>query len=202
MPTADDLLVERSRQGDLRAFNILVRRWEKRIYNFILKFVGRHEDAQDLCQETFVRAYEKLDRLEDASRFRRWLYAIAANLSRDRLKSCHYRRTVSLEELPASAAGRRPLPVPPPGAGPAPDEELRRAEVRAIVLEALLRIPESQRLALVLRTYHGMTTVEIAELTGEPPGTIRSRIFHGLRRMQAALDEMGVGKEDMTDGLQ
>lgn len=202
MSMADDLLVERSRQGDLKAFNILVRRWEKSIYNFVYRFVGRHEEAQDLCQETFVKVYEKLDGLKDTSRFRRWLYAIAANLSRDRLKSSDYRRTVSLEAHPTSEPARPLPPNPSLAAESAPDDDLQRAEVRDIMLRALQSIPEPQRLALVLRAYHGMTTVEIAELTGEPPGTIRSRIFHGLRKMQAALDEMGVRKEDMEDGLQ
>lgn len=202
MSMADELLVERSRQGDLKAFNILVRRWEKSIYNFVYRFVGQHEEAQDLCQETFVKVYEKLDGLKDTSRFSRWLYTIAANLSRDGLKSADYRRTVSLEVYPTSEPARSPSPSLPLATESAPDEELQETEVRGIMHRALQSLPEAQRLALVLRTYHGMTTVEIAELTGEPPGTIRSRVFHGLRKMQAALDEMGVKKEDIQNGLQ
>lgn len=202
MSMADDLLVERSRQGDLKAFNILVRRWEKSIYNFVYRFVGQHEEAQDLCQETFVKVYEKLDGLKDTSRFRRWLYTIAANLSRDRIKRSDYKRTVSMEAYPTSEPARSLSPSMPLATESAPDADLQETEVRAIMHRALQSLPESQRLALVLRTYHGMTTVEIAELTGEPPGTIRSRVFHGLRKMQAALDEMGVKKEDIQNGLQ
>jgi RNA polymerase sigma-70 factor (ECF subfamily) len=201
MSMADDLLVERSRQGDLKAFNVLVRRWEKSIYNFVYRFVGQHEEAQDLCQETFVKVYEKLDGLKDTSRFRRWLYTIAANLSRDRLKRADYKRTVSLETYPTEPA-RSLSPKMPLATESAPDADLQESEVRGIMHRALQSLPEPQRLALVLRTYHGMTTVEIAELTGEPPGTIRSRVFHGLRKMQAALDEMGVTKEDIQHGLQ
>ncbi len=202
MSMADELLVDRTRQGDLKAFNILVRRWEKSVYNFIYRFVGRHEEAQDLCQETFVKVYEKLDGLKDTSRFSRWLYTIAANLSRDRLKRADFRRTVSMEAYPASEQARPRSTAPPPATEPGPDTDLHRLEVNQIMLKALQRLPEPQRLALVLRTYHGMTTTEIAELTGEPPGTIRSRVFHGLRKMQAALDEMGVNKEDIEDELQ
>ena len=202
MSMADELLVERTRQGDLKAFNILVRRWEKSIYNFVYRFVGQHEEAQDLCQETFIKVYEKLDGLKDTSRFSRWLYTIAANLSRDRLKRADVKRTVSMEAYEASEPARllpSTLPLP---AESGPDADLQRAEVKDIVLRALQYLPEPQRLALVLRTYHGMTTAEIAELTGEPPGTIRSRVFHGLKKMQAALDEMGLTKEDIEHGLQ
>ncbi len=202
MSMADELLVERSRQGDLKAFNILVRRWEKTIYNFVYRFVGQHEEAQDLCQETFVKVYEKLDGLKDTSRFSRWLYTIAANLSRDRLKRADVKRTVSMEAYPASEPAPSLSSDPSLATESGPDADLQRSEVRDIMHRALQSLPEPQRLALVLRTYHGMTTVEIAELTGEPPGTIRSRVFHGLRKMQAALDEMGVKKEDIEHGLQ
>lgn len=201
MSMADELLVERTRQGDLKAFNILVRRWEKSIYNFIYRFVGEHEEAQDLCQETFIKVYEKLNGLKDTSRFRRWLYTIAANLSRDRLKSADVKRTVSMESYSASESARPLSSTLPLATEAGPDAHLHRAEVRDIMLRALQTLPEPQRLALVLRTYHGMTTPEIAELTGEPPGTIRSRVFHGLRKMQAALDEMGVKKEDIEHGM-
>jgi len=193
MPTADELLVQMSRRGDIRAFNLLVRRWQKSVYNFALRFLGSHEEAQDVCQETFTKAYESLDGLRDASRFKHWLFTIAANLSRDRLKSPEHRRTVSLEELGGSESAETR------SAGP--ERKLERAEAARLLKEALLKLPEPQRLALVLRTYHGLTTKEIAELTGESPGTVRSRIFHALRRMQSILAGMGLRREDLTDEM-
>ena len=199
---SDDLLVERSRRGDLKAFNLLIRKWEKSVYNFIYRFVGRHEEAQDLCQETFVRVYEKIEGLKDSSRFKGWLYTIAANLSRDRLKRGDLKYTVALETTPEAEQARPGSPESPLAIAPGPDAETHRGEVREIIMKALQTIPEQQRMALVLKVYHGMTTAEIAELTGDPAGTIRSRLFHGLRKMQQALGEMGLTKEELGHGLQ
>lgn len=199
---SDDLLVERCRQGDLKAFNLLIRKWEKRIYNFVYRFVGQHEEAQDLCQETFVRVYEKIGGLKDISRFRHWLYTIAANLSRDRLKRSDVKLTVALETSSVAEQARPQSPDSPLAIVPGPEAEAHKGEIREIVMKALQTIPEQQRLALVLRIYHGMTTAEIAELTGAPAGTIRSRLFHGLRKMQHALGEMGLTKEELGHGLQ
>jgi RNA polymerase sigma-70 factor (ECF subfamily) len=199
---SDDLLVERSRQGDLKAFNLLIRKWERTIYNFIYRFVGQHEEAQDLCQETFVRVYERIGGLKDTSRFRGWLYTIAANLSRDRLKRGDMKYTVALETSPGAEHARPQSPDSPLATAAGPEAEVHKGEVTQFIMTALQTIPEEQRLALVLRTYHGMTTAEIAELTGAPAGTIRSRIFHGLRKMQQALAEMGLTKEELGHGLQ
>jgi RNA polymerase sigma-70 factor (ECF subfamily) len=199
---SDDLLVERSRQGDLKAFNLLIRKWERTIYNFIYRFVGQHEEAQDLCQETFVRVYERIGGLKDTGRFRGWLYTIAANLSRDRLKRGDMKYTVALETSPEAEKARPQSPDSPLATAAGPEAEVHKREVRQFIMTALQTIPEEQRLALVLRTYHGMTTAEIAELTGAPAGTIRSRIFHGLRKMQQALAEMGLTKEELGHGLQ
>jgi RNA polymerase sigma-70 factor (ECF subfamily) len=199
---SDDLLVEKSRQGDLKAFNLLIRKWEKNIYNFIYRFVGQHEEAQDLCQETFVRVYEKIGGLKETSRFRGWLYTIAANLSRDRLKRGDLKYTVPLDTSPAAEQARPESPDSPLAMSPGPEADTHKGEVRQHIMKALQTIPEQQRMALVLKIYHGMTTAEIAELTGAPAGTIRSRLFHGLRKMQQALEEMGLTKEELGHGLQ
>jgi RNA polymerase sigma-70 factor (ECF subfamily) len=166
----DRELAGRARKGDLDAFNALVSRWEGRIYNYLLRITGHAEDAMDLCQDTFLKAYQNLARLEDAGRFGAWLYRIAHNEAMSHLR--RPQRESELDE--ATAAGLR---------GPT----LAPVEASLAVEAALARLSPEQREAVLLKVYEGFKFEEIAAILDCPASTIKSRVYTGLELLKEAL---------------
>ncbi|MEW6751580.1 MAG: sigma-70 family RNA polymerase sigma factor [Candidatus Latescibacterota bacterium] len=176
--TDSDLLTEFC-QGEVEAFNRLVQRWERRIYSFILRYVGDPDEALDLCQQTFIKAYYKVHELRDREKFSTWLYQIAVNACRNTVKRKQRYPTVSLErsEEWAPASGVAALAVEP---GSHPDALLDARSVRDRVRQALQRIPPEQRAVIIMKEYQGMRFQEIAAVLGIPLGTVKSRMYYGL----------------------
>jgi RNA polymerase sigma-70 factor (ECF subfamily) len=163
-------LVLRARKSGVEAYNTLVSRWEGKIYNYLLRLTGHAEDSMDLCQDTFLKAYQNLARLDDPGRFGPWLYRIAHNEAMSHLR--RPRRESELEEEKAP---------PPSGSRMAP------VEVTLAVEAALARLTEEQREAVVLKVYEGFKFDEIAEITGSPASTIKSRVYTGLELLKEIL---------------
>jgi RNA polymerase sigma-70 factor, ECF subfamily len=182
----DAQLVALTQAGDLGAFNRLVTRWEKGLYNFARRFLGDREEARDLCQDALLKAYSGIHGLRDGARFRPWAFRIVLNLCRDRLRSRARRGgTIPYDEAKEPGlAPRRPVIRGAPGSHHGDRQDAAR------MLSAAFRLlsPE-QRSAILLREFHGFTTQEIAELTGVPVGTVRTRIFYGLRAVRGILEE-------------
>ena len=173
----DALLVARIRSGDEEAFEALVGRYQAPLFRYLNGLVGDQEQARDLVQETFLRAYRSLGSLEDPSLLRSWLYRIAHNQACSALRR---RRLISwLPLLPAHQAG-----------GPSPD---RSAIEAARVEEALGRIPRDQRAPLLLHLVAGFSYAEIAGLLNVTEGTVRMRISRGRAAFRAAY---GAGEDD------
>ena len=188
MEPADLALVGRVLEGDVQAFNRLVARWERGIYCFVYRVVGHEEDARDLVQETMIRVYQGLDRLKDPAKFPSWLFRIAHNVCLDKLRSGKNRSMISKEALVESGMERiLEERIDRFQGTPHPDEALYRRELSEILGQALMTLSEEQRTALVMREYHGYTSREIADILGIPVGTVRSRIFHGLRNLERVL---------------
>jgi RNA polymerase sigma-70 factor (ECF subfamily) len=166
----DRELAGRARKGDLDAFNVLVSRWEARIYNYLLRITGHAEDALDLCQDTFIKAYQNLARLEDPARFGPWLYRIAHNEAMSHLRRPH--RESELDE--ATAASLR---------GPS----LAPVEASLAVEAALARLSPDQREAVILKVYEGFKFEEIAAILNCPASTIKSRVYTGLDLLKEML---------------
>jgi len=162
-------LVGKARRGDVEAYNCLVSRWEKRLYNYLLKLVGDREDALDLTQEVFLKAYQALRKLEDPSRFAPWLYRIAHNEAYSLLR--RRRPEEELDEIAPPWAASRLLP----------------AETALAVAAALGRLPEEQREAVVLKIYEGFKFEEIASILDCPISTVKSRVYTALDRLKEAL---------------
>lgn len=185
--TSDEELVARSRGGDLDSFNQLVMRWERPIYALAYRVIGREEDARDVAQETFLRAFRALGGFKGQAKFSSWLYRITLNLCRDWIR--RERRT--------------PLAQPPEGvdlvelAGEAtPAESLEdlvsRKQLGRAVARAMANLPDEQRTAIVLKEYHGLTFQEIAELLDCPLSTVKTRLYQGLTVLRRQLEQAGV----------
>jgi RNA polymerase sigma-70 factor (ECF subfamily) len=182
MTWTDEELVARSVGGDAESFNELILRWERPIYALAYRTIGREQDARDVCQETFLRAFRALPRFRGQAKFSSWLYRIALNLCRDWLR--RERRTpvvdtprdVDLMDLAAAAEPSESIE----------DLVARRDEMR-IVERAMALLPDEQRTAIVLKEYHGLTFQEIADLIGCPLSTVKTRLYQGLTVLRREL---------------
>ena len=175
MTWTDEELVAKSVGGDADSFNELVLRWERPIYALAYRTIGREEDARDVCQETFLRAFRALPGFRGQAKFSSWLYRIALNLCRDWIRR----------------ERRAPLVQPPEdmdliemAAAAEPSESIEdlvaRKDLSRLVEKAMALLPEEQRTAIVLKEYHGLTFQEIAELVGCPLSTVKTRLYQGL----------------------
>jgi RNA polymerase sigma-70 factor (ECF subfamily) len=163
-------LIHRARKGDVDAFNLLVSRWDKRVFNYILRLVNSREDALDLCQDTFLKAYQNLKKLEEASRFAPWIFRIAHNEAYSLLRK--RRPEVDAGEgLPPDHAKSREYPV----------------ELSLAAAAALERLSADQRETVVLKVYQGFKFEEISEILEIPVSTVKSRLYTALDVLKSEL---------------
>ena len=186
MTLTDEELVTRSVGGDADSFNQLVRRWERPIYALAYRTIGREEEARDVTQDTFLRAYRALPGFKGQAKFSSWLYRIALNLCRDWMRK---QRRAPTQQMPE---GIDPVEMAAEG-GPVESIEtlVARRELSAVVEEAMARLPEEQRTAIILKEYHGMTFQEIADLQGCPLSTVKTRLYQGLSVLRRDLEKNG-----------
>ena len=175
-PTASDArLLEQARGGDRGAFDELVRRHFAEVYGLLHRLVGNHEDAEDLAQETFVRAYRSLGLYRGEGVFAAWLGRIAVHLARDHHRSRSRQvRTLALELVEAEPAARR-------------SGELSQRELVRRVGEAVAALPPGLRAALVLRVLEGRDYEDVARSTGLKPGTVRTQVMKARRHLLRSL---------------
>ena len=186
MTWTDEDLVARSRGGDLESFNQLILRWERPIYALAYRVIGREEDARDVVQETFLRAFRALPGFKGQAKFSSWLYRIALNLCRDWIRR---RRRSPLVELPE---GVDPIELATERGPVETVEDLAsRKELGEAVAQAMSLLPEEQRTAIILKEYHGMTFQEIADLQGCPLSTVKTRLYQGLSVLRRNLEKSG-----------
>jgi len=187
MPSTDEELVARSMGGDLDSFNQLVLRWERPIYALAYRVIGREEDARDVAQETFLRAFRALKGFKGQAKFSSWLYRITLNLCRDWIR--RERRTpvvqapegVDVIELAGESSPAESI-----------EDLVSRHEIGRAVGKAMAQLPEEQRTAIILKEYHGLTFQEIADLLDCPLSTVKTRLYQGLTVLRKQLREAGV----------
>lgn len=180
----DLALVEKARTGDRRAFGKLVEKYQRRVYSLAFGILRQREDAWDVAQEAFVKAYKKLDRFEGNSAFYTWLYRITYNLSIDTLREKSRRETVDLEgnrklEEVLQSDGRP--------AGEHPDQMAQRRELHRVLQAAMSKLSDKHRAIIVLREVEGLSYEEMAEVLGISKGTVMSRLFHARQNLQTLL---------------
>lgn len=178
MPTEEDLLVSRARRGDATAFESLVRRYERYVYNLALRVVCNPDDAQDVAQQAFIRAWNALPQFRGESRFSTWLYRIVTNQCYNRLPSLR-RELAALD--PEDEA------VWLPDERQDPESAVLTADLRRRLHGAFAALPESYRLLVTLRHLQDMTYEEIAQVTGMPLGTVKTGIFRARRLLREAV---------------
>jgi RNA polymerase sigma-70 factor (ECF subfamily) len=182
MTWTDEELVARSIRGDAESFNELILRWERPIYALAYRTIGREEDARDVCQETFLRAFRALPGFRGQAKFSSWIYRIALNLCHDWIRK--ERRAFIVQ-----AAGDADL-VELAGAAE-PQESIEDVMARKALTQALeramARLSDEQRTAIILKEFHGLTFQEIADLVGCPLSTVKTRLYQGLTVLRREL---------------
>ena len=187
--TTDEELVARATAGDAESFNQLVLRWERPIHALAYRVLGRDEDARDVCQETFLRAFRALPGFKGQAKFSSWLYRITLNLCRDWIR--RERRSPVMQppegvDLAALAAEEEP--------SESIEDLIARRDLSAAVERIMTGLPEEQRTAIILKEYHGLTFQEIAELLNCPLSTVKTRLYQGLTVIRRQLAQAGVKK--------
>jgi RNA polymerase sigma-70 factor (ECF subfamily) len=169
-------LVLAARKGDVESYNGLVSRWEKRVYNYLLRVVKDREDALDLTQETFLKAYRYLPKLEDAARFPQWLFRIAHNEAFSQFRADKWERD---DEAPTDRGAGRAIPVTGSAMYP--------LELELSVERALEQLTVEQREAVLLKVYQGFKFDEIAQVQSCPVSTVKSRLYAAFELLKTVL---------------
>lgn len=185
MAPTDEELVAAFQGGDAAAFDTLLGRWDRKIQGAIYRVLGANEDSRDLCQEVFLKAYRALGSFKQEARFSSWLYQIALNACRDRLRRKRGRTQLSLDDLGESG---RELTQ----SGPTPLELVEARDLARAVQAAMAALPIEQREVIALKEYQGLTFVEIAEALDVPVSTVKTRLYRGLGQLREQLERRGV----------
>ena len=165
--------IEACQRGDREAFDRLVQRYQRDVYRLCYRYLNNHEDADDVAQEVFLRAYRAIGRFRGESAFSTWLYRIAVNAC---LNFRSARRPTAMEVPEA-------IPDPRPSAQSHVERNERSRQVR----DAVSRLPEKQRATVILKVYHDLTHEEVAGILGATVGTVKANLFHALANLKKTL---------------
>ena len=177
MDQTDAELVDRSRSGDLSAFNRIVERYQSQVYNLAARILGDRASAEDVAQETFISAHRALARFR-SGHLRSWLLRIASNQSYDHIRSTRRKRERSLDESLANPAFREPA------SADSPEREAESRELRAEIQRGILSLPVDQRAVLVMVDVNGLSYKEASDATGVSIGTVKSRLSRARTRVR------------------
>lgn len=186
-PVEEAVLVKRARQGDLGAYDELVRRYQERIYATVYHMTANHEDANDLTQEAFIKAFQALKSFKGGSSFYTWVYRIAVNKTINFLKQRKNRGQMSLDDLDFNAEHDPDLVALV--SEKTPRREVNLAELQEKLNAAMQKLSEPHRLVVTLHDVQGLSHEEIAEIMGCNIGTVRSRLFYARQQLQAYLSD-------------
>ena len=191
----DQILVQRVQRGDQVAFELLVMKYQRRIYRLILRFIRDPALAEDVAQETFLRAYRAMPQFRGDSQFYTWLYRIAVNTAKKTMAEGARER--ALRDMPAES-GETPAAGGQPSDMETPEALLAGRQVARTVNDAMDGLPEDLRTAIALREIEGMSYEDIAHIMSCPVGTVRSRIYRAreaiARRLQPLLGRKPGGR--------
>jgi len=184
---SDDELVLKAQQGDVHAFDVLVERYHSKIYGLTYNMTSNREDAEDLTQEIFVKAYEALPRFKGKSSFYTWVYRIAVNKTINYRKKRNRKRALSLDSFDQDI--KLDDAYHEMTAKGSPLRNISLSELQKKLNEALQNLSEKHRTVVVMHDMQGIPHEEIAKMVGASVGTVRSRLFYARRQMQTELSE-------------
>jgi len=191
----DAALIKQFREGDVGAFNRLVWRWEKPLFNFIYRSIGNEETAKDICQTTFIRTFRELKKLRDPEKFSSWIYRIALNLCRDEYKKKKNRPLLSLSGCDFNGDTVNLIEQMSDQNVKTPEELCHHQQISEILKRSLMMLPEEQRVVIVMKQYQELKFSEIADILSQPINTVKSRLYYGLRTLRKILEESKLNKE-------
>jgi RNA polymerase sigma-70 factor (ECF subfamily) len=193
---ADSGLVGRLVARDERAFNALVKAYERRVFALLLRMSGNQSEAEDLAQEVFVQVFKAIGSFRGESKLSTWIYRIAINLCKNRSKYLRVRRTGEQEELEVLEQHGRPNESRQPAAAyiARPDDMVAGKQIERIVQDAILQLDPTFRECLILRDVEDLSYDEIGAITGLPEGTVKSRI-HRARAQLKDIVEKALGEK-------
>jgi RNA polymerase sigma-70 factor (ECF subfamily) len=194
---ADEALMVQYQQGDVRAFEVLLGRHRRPVYNFILRFVGSRDLAEDLMQETFLRVIKGAARYERKARFTTWLYTIARNRCIDHSRRAKHRRHQSLDQPIGKSPDGGTLMDVVSGNGIGADRRAISQQLQEKMQAAISSLGDDQREVFLMRQFLDMPFREIAEVVGVPENTVKSRMRYALEKLRNELDEY----KDMAKAL-
>jgi RNA polymerase sigma factor (sigma-70 family) len=183
----EGVLVRRARQGDLGAYDDLVRRYQERIYATVYHMTSNHEDANDLAQEAFIKGFQALKSFKGGSSFYTWVYRIAVNKTINFLKQRKNKTQMSLDDMDLNAEHDPDLVALI--SDKTPRREINLAELQEKLNEAMQKLSEPHRLVVTLHDIQGLSHEEIAEIMECNIGTVRSRLFYARQQLQAYLSD-------------
>jgi RNA polymerase sigma-70 factor, ECF subfamily len=178
--------VERARSGDSDAFRLLVEQHSRAVFRLAFRMTGNEQDAEDVVQETFLRAYRQLDKYEARSSFSTWLYRIASNYSLDLIRTRKRHEDKRERGKPDERDILQTIPVNAPG----PDRIAHSNQVQARVNEALDELSDQERTAFVLRHFEGMSIEEIGSVLGTSTNATKHSIFRAVQKLRRSLEPL------------
>ncbi len=181
----DDIeLIERFRHGETDVFDTLFIRYQKRVYQLVQRFVSNHEDARDITQDAFIRAYQGLAKFKNQCQFYSWLYRITVNLCIDFL-----RKQARSEVLIYESDDEDTLPMAsiPDLRSESPSKVVENKELREHIRKAIRKLPPKQRQIFILRHWDGLSLKDIAATVGRSDGTVKAHLFHAHRNLRKHL---------------
>jgi len=189
MELADQAVVDRARSGDSDAFRVLVERHSRALFRLSYRMTGNETDAEDVVQETFLRAYRQLGRFDGRANFGTWLYRIAANCALDLVRARTRRGERTASEAPAESGERDPLALVSSNA-PGPDRLAISGQVRQRMAEAMNELSPVERTAFVLRHFEGMCMEEVGRALGCQQGAAKHSVFRAVQKLRRALEPL------------
>ena len=186
VPITDEELMMRVRDDDMDAYDVLVKRYEKRLLNFIYRLLQGLDEAEDLFQETFLRVFRSRKRYRAKANFSTWLYTIASNLCMDRLRKSGRQKTTSLDQ---AFQGRVSKYDVLPDYSLAPDVVMEREELQIEIQTALSSLPVHQRIVVIMSEYEGLKYFQIATALGCSVGTVKSRVHRARKQLKQVLSK-------------
>jgi len=186
LPVPDDELVRRVQSGNTEAFEELVRRYERKVYNITYRLLGNEQDASEALQDSFLRAYRFIGKFQFKSSFFTWLYRIATNVSLSKLRKREKVDIVSIDE-PVNEAGDLPLEIPDYKYNP--ERMMQQREIRRALQEAVDKLPPDYRSVVVLRDLEGLSNDEVSRVLSISVAAVKSRLHRGRLVLRKGLSK-------------